>query len=370
MALTLPEELTWVLDILGFEWPKADEDQLHACAQAWRDFANRIDQMAPRGSSAAAEVTGSNSGDAIDAFRKEWGAFDGSAGGSDNYFRDAKAAAEVIALAFDVAAAAILAAKIAVIVQLVMLAAEIIAAQAEAVFTFGLSEIGGLAATGLTRAAVREILQKLRQEVMRAATKAMEHATMDALKKVAKKLVSKEARKMALDYGKKVVKEEVKERVVEGGKKFVQDGVVGAAKDEAIGAGADIAGNLAAQGIENHFGARHGIDWSETGDIVKEHAGSYVDDVKKAGKEYVDGVKDLGDPQTYVDHVTKDADSYANTQADRAQGHVVNRLDQHTGGHASRVVNALGDQGEPAQEGEPAQGGGFSAYEEAKAVFG
>jgi hypothetical protein len=30
MSLTLPDDLTWVLNLLGFMWPEADEDKLRA----------------------------------------------------------------------------------------------------------------------------------------------------------------------------------------------------------------------------------------------------------------------------------------------------------------------------------------------------
>jgi len=132
VSLTLPSEVAWVLDLLGYNWPDADEDKLHECAQVWRNFAESVNQASSQGSSATNEVVSANAGEAIEGFSREWGSFSGGGDGGDNYLRDAAAAAEVIAVAFDAAAIAVLAGKIAVIVQLVMLAAEIIAAQAAA----------------------------------------------------------------------------------------------------------------------------------------------------------------------------------------------------------------------------------------------
>ncbi|QHC25159.1 WXG100-like domain-containing protein [Streptomyces sp. GS7] len=318
MSLTLPSEVTWVLDLLGYHWPDADEDKLHECAQVWRTFAESVNQANGQGTSAANAVASANSGEAVEGFRKEWGAYDGSGGSGDHYFRDAAAAAEVIAVAFDAAAIAVLAGKIAVIVQLVMLAAEIIAAQAAAPFTFGTSELAAAGATQATRLIVREILEKIKREVMHAATKAMEHATMDAVKKMAKKAVSKESRKLVADYAKKTVKDTIKETVKEK--------VVDAAKEKAKDAGMEMAQNVAQQGIEAHFGERDGIDLGETADIGKKKAEEYVDGVKQ-------GAEDLTKPKTYITHA---ADDLTTRGLDETQKHV----DAHTGNAATNHQGA------------------------------
>ncbi|MEU9116600.1 PE-PGRS family protein [Streptomyces sp. NPDC048483] len=340
VSLTLPGEVSWVLDLLGFNWPGADEDKLFEAASIWRTFASQVNQSLSQGSTAANEVVAANSGDAIDGFSEEWGAFSGGAGSGDNYLRDAAAAAEVIALAFDAAALAVIAGKVAVIVQLVILAAEIIAAQASAPFTLGLSELGAAGATQATRLIVRRLLDQLKREVMEAATKAMEHATMDAIKNMAKKAVSKEARKMAMDYVKTTVKNEVKDKAVTAAKdsarEFAMDTVVGGAKEKAAEAGKEMANNVVEQGIESHFGARDGIDWGETADIAKEKAGEYVEDVKKDAEdrlnEYKDGVTSLADPTTYTDRARSDLEAHAQRQANR-----------HTGGAAGRHQEVADD---------------------------
>ncbi|MFK0296674.1 PE-PGRS family protein [Streptomyces sp. NPDC090442] len=321
MALTLPSEVSWVLNLLGYDWPGADEDKLHECAQIWRNFAESVNQTQEQGSLAANQVVSANAGDAIEGFSKEWGAFGGGgAGGSsgDHYLRDAAEAAGIIADAFDAAAIAVVAGKIAVIVQLVMLAAEIIAAQAAAPFTFGASELAAAGATQATRLIVRQILDKIKHEVMKAATKAMEHATMDAIKKLAKKAVSKEARKVVTDYAKQQVKETVKETVKEK--------VVDAAKEKAKEAGKEMGQNIAQQTIETHFGERDGIKLDETADIAKDKAGEYVKGVKE-------GADDLTNPKTYIDHARKDL-------TDRGLNESQKQVDARTGGAATRHQGA------------------------------
>ncbi len=310
-----------MLNLLGYDWPGADEDKLHECAQIWRNFAESVNQTQEQGSLAANQVVSANAGDAVEGFTKEWGAFGGGgAGGSsgDHYLRDAAEAAEVIAVAFDAAAIAVVAGKIAVIVQLVMLAAEIIAAQAAAPFTFGASEIAAAGATQATRLIVRQILDKIKHEVMQAATKAMEHATMDAIKKLAKKAISKETRKVVTDYAKQQVKETVKETVKEK--------VVDAAKEKAKEAGKEMGQNIAQQTIETHFGERDGIKLDETAGIAKDKADEYVKGVKE-------GADDLTNPNTYIDHARKDL-------TDRGLNEAQKQADAHTGGAATRHQGA------------------------------
>ncbi|MGW5471970.1 WXG100-like domain-containing protein [Streptomyces chartreusis] len=292
MSLTLPGELVWVLDLLGYSWPEADEEALHQVAETWRAFGAELEKIEAHGEGFARTVVAGNFGTAMEGFSKDWGAYTG-ANGEDRYLRDARTACDVIAIAFDAAAIAVLTAKLAVIAQLIALAIEIIAAQAAAPFTFGLSEVGALGATQATRLIVRELLDRLKKEVMEAVTKAMEHATMDALKKIAKK----------------VVKEQVKQ--------FVQEKVVDAAKDKAREAAVGMAQNVGRQSIEAYFDARSGIDLGETADVAKDAAGDYLGDLKN---EVTGGegstLAGYADPNTYLDNAKETA---TGAVSDRAQ---------------------------------------------------
>ncbi|MCI3277898.1 WXG100-like domain-containing protein [Streptomyces cylindrosporus] len=271
MSLTLPSELVWVLDLLGYSWPEADEEALHEVAETWRSFGRTLEEIETNGARFAGAVVAHNAGQAVDGFGKAWGAYTGT-NGEDSYLPDAKTACEVIALAFDGAAIAVLTAKLAVIAQLIALAIEIIAAQASAPFTFGLSEVGALGATQATRVIVRELLAKLRKEVMEAITKAMEHATMDALKKIAKEQLEKITKEKVKQFAKDKIKEEAKQ--------FVQEKVVDAAKDKAKEAAVGMAQNIGQQSVETYFDARSGIDLGETADVARTAAGEYVAGLK------------------------------------------------------------------------------------------
>jgi hypothetical protein len=309
MSLTLPGELVWVLDLLGYNWPEVDEGALHKVGETWRAFGEDLERIQREGEGLARTVISHNAGTAVEEFSKAWGAYTG-ANGEDSYLPDAKTACEVIAFAFDAAAVAVLAAKLAVIAQLIALAIEIIAAQAAAPFTFGLSEIGALGATQATRLVVRELLDRLKREVMEAVTKAMEHATMDALKKVAKK----------------VVQDQVKQ--------FVQEKVVDAVKDKAKEAAIGMAQNVGQQSIEAYFDARSGIDLGETADVAKTAAGEYLDGLKSevTGGEG-SALAGYADPNTYVDHATE---GVTGAVGDRTQQGVDALVGQSAGGaHAS-----------------------------------
>ncbi|MGI5458456.1 PE-PGRS family protein [Streptomyces sp. CA-249302] len=326
MSLTLPGELVWVLDLLGYSWPEADEEALHEVAETWRSFGKTLGQIEANGQGFAGAVVAHNSGEAVDGFTKAWGAYTGT-NGEDSYLPDAKTACEVIALAFDGAAIAVLTAKIAVIVQLIALAVEIIAAQAAAPFTFGLSEVGALGATQATRVIVRELLAKLRKEVMEAVTKAMEHATMDALKKIAKEQLEKVTKEKVKQFAKDKIKEEAKQ--------FVQEKVVDAAKEKAKEAAIGMAQNIGQQSVETYFDERSGIDLGETADVAKGAAGEYVDGLKNevTGGEgsTVAGYTDVGG---HVDGAVDAAtEKVTGAVGDRVQ-HGVDVLSGHSGNSA------------------------------------
>ncbi|MFE0922638.1 hypothetical protein ACFW24_33390 [Streptomyces nigra] len=106
MSLTLPGELVWVLDLLGYNWPEADEEALHRVAETWRGFGAQLEKIEAEGEGFARTVVAANVGSAIEGFSKDWGAYTG-ANGEDRYLPDAKLACEVIALAFDAAAIAV-----------------------------------------------------------------------------------------------------------------------------------------------------------------------------------------------------------------------------------------------------------------------
>ena len=166
MSVTLPSELTWVLNILGFMWPEADEDKLKVSAQAWRDFGAEVVRINQDARLVAARVTSDNSGESIDSFERYWN----GVGGPGGDFERAKEAADHMAAALDGMALLVEGVKGLIIFQLGLLAAEIIADQIAAPETLGASEAlmaGEIIVTrGIVRRIIQEGIRKVGQEIV------------------------------------------------------------------------------------------------------------------------------------------------------------------------------------------------------------
>ena len=156
MSLTLPSELAWVLNMLGFMWPEADEDKLRTSAQAWRDFGAELVRVNQNARLVAVQVSTENSADSIDSFDRFWHGVGGRGGDFDR----AKEAADHMATALDLTAGLVEGVKVAIIAQLGLLAAEIIVDQVAAPVTLGLSEGAMVGEVILTRVIVRRIIQE------------------------------------------------------------------------------------------------------------------------------------------------------------------------------------------------------------------
>ncbi|MGP3775620.1 WXG100-like domain-containing protein [Streptomyces sp. SDT5-1] len=154
MGVVLPDEAAWVLDLIGVEWPNVDEDDYRDMADGLRSFGAQVRESKESSERFVREFLENNEGPATAAFERHWGKVSGT------HLERLAEAADLGAIALDGAAVAVAGAKVAAIVQLGILAAEIIAAQAAAPFTLGLSEVGALGATQATRLIVRRLLKE------------------------------------------------------------------------------------------------------------------------------------------------------------------------------------------------------------------
>lgn len=134
MAINLPHELAWVLQMLDFEWPEIDEDELGRGAQMVRQYGedmstciDRIDAIVHGQIEPAYQASAGNS------FVTSWD--DTRSGNLKGYIE----LLDPAATGMDVFAAAVVGLKIKVIAELVITAAQIAAAIATAAFTFGAS---------------------------------------------------------------------------------------------------------------------------------------------------------------------------------------------------------------------------------------
>ena len=175
MSLMLPTDLAWVLNLLGFNWPNVDEDQLRTAAADHRRLAAQVEQAKADGTSGAGVVTGANTGRSVQAFASKWGSV------SASHLGRLQTVYELTADAQDLMAEVVAGAKGAVIAQLIALAAEITTAVAASVVTFGLSDAAGLAATALTKVTVQEILNELERQVVSLAEQLIACEAMNAL---------------------------------------------------------------------------------------------------------------------------------------------------------------------------------------------
>jgi len=162
VGLQLPGELISLLSMLGYTWPEADEEKLFELGNHWTSYGGTLAGTVADADSAARSVWQHNRGDAVTAFQGAWTEAEAPAAN----LLDGADGATLIGIGLMVAAGIVLALKINVIVQLVLLAIEIAQAIATAVATFGASlleipifkEITGLLINELINLALQALL--------------------------------------------------------------------------------------------------------------------------------------------------------------------------------------------------------------------
>jgi hypothetical protein len=135
MGLQLPGELVTVLGMLGYDWPTSDEEKLFHLGQLWLEFAPQLEQAGAAALESASGVWNSSNGEPIEAFRNWWNAGDSPF----EVLNDGSTGSATVGVGLMVCAGVVLALKINVIVQLIILAIQIAQAIATAVATFGAS---------------------------------------------------------------------------------------------------------------------------------------------------------------------------------------------------------------------------------------
>lgn len=148
MGMTIPGELDFVLDLLGYEWPNVDEDAVRDAAQLLRGLESDL-----RGTLDELEIRVNEFGDGAkakssNALIRAW---------TENRTANMDAVLDAlpgVATGIDVAADAIVALKVKVIAELTITAAQIAAAAATAVVTAGLSVAGNAALIAVRKKAL------------------------------------------------------------------------------------------------------------------------------------------------------------------------------------------------------------------------
>ncbi|MFF8791217.1 DUF6531 domain-containing protein [Streptomyces sp. NPDC015125] len=160
MGVVLPGWADELLDLIGVSWPNVDEDDYREMAHSMREFADDIDEGANEAHAAIQGLVGSAGGSlGVEALNAHWGKINGK------HLKGLADCGRTAGTAMDGVAILIEGAKIGALVQLGILAAEVIAAQAAAPFTLGLSELGAMGATQATRLILKRLFKEVCQQV-------------------------------------------------------------------------------------------------------------------------------------------------------------------------------------------------------------
>jgi hypothetical protein len=135
MGMQLPGELATLLQDMGYNWPKSDEEKLFNMGGGWLDFTGKVDQPVSDANSHATRVWSEHKGDGVQAFQTKWN----DKNAPHTNLLDGKTGGTIIGAGLMICSGIVLALKINVIVQLVQLAIEIFQAFATAPETFGAS---------------------------------------------------------------------------------------------------------------------------------------------------------------------------------------------------------------------------------------
>jgi hypothetical protein len=200
MSVMLPGDLVFVLNLIGFNWPAADEDKLRQSAQHWREYASELEHVMADTSRILERVRSDNSGESIDALEQHWRDF-------GEHLRRGHDAAGTVAEVLDEFALVVEGLKLKVVLQLGLLAGELAATTGAAFLTFGVAEAAApeeiIATQGFMRWVTGAAIQKVERLVAdKVAKKVVEHFL--SIKNGLKAL---KASKTALkDFGKGLVK--------------------------------------------------------------------------------------------------------------------------------------------------------------------
>ena len=135
MAIMLPTEASALLNELGFEWPEGNEDKVFDYGTRWMSYAGELGGVVQTARDGASTALADNAGDAMDAFRADFTKADGV----DDVATKLQFGANIMGGCLFLIGAAIIALKIAFVVNLVATVIQIAAAIAAAVPTAGAS---------------------------------------------------------------------------------------------------------------------------------------------------------------------------------------------------------------------------------------
>ncbi|MFJ9693092.1 hypothetical protein [Kitasatospora sp. NPDC101183] len=160
MSIELPDELVWVMSLMGLNWPDIDEDEMREWARHVREFGKGMDKSHGDTDVMVKNLGGAYEGAGYTALVTRWGQ------ASEGHMTTLIDCCEVLATGLEIAADAVVVAKGAVIAQLIATAAEIAAAAAAAVATLGLAAAAEAAIVEIGKRIVNAIVQAIEAEIL------------------------------------------------------------------------------------------------------------------------------------------------------------------------------------------------------------
>lgn len=160
MAIELPGELVWVMNLLGLNWPQANEDKVREFGGHIRDFGRNLDGVHQSVTDTVQQIGQHYQADSYEQLLANWSRM------SNDHMRELVEVCEIAAVAMEVAADGIIAAKLSVITELGIMAAEFVADQAAAVVTLGAAEAAEVLLVEATKKIVNALLKQLEQQLI------------------------------------------------------------------------------------------------------------------------------------------------------------------------------------------------------------
>jgi hypothetical protein len=182
VGVVLPDALAFVLNMIGVDWPNIDEDKLRDGADQMRQLSSELTSNTGDAKSSIEQMLSQNSSQSLAIFEGLWQKL------ANGHLPQLAEGLKVVATGLDGSALLVTGMKIAAIGQLAILAAEIIADQAAAPFTFGASEAAIPAEAEVTSQVVKQIFKKVVDQVEQLLLNALEGPVFMALGNAAMEL--------------------------------------------------------------------------------------------------------------------------------------------------------------------------------------
>ncbi|MEV0094309.1 WXG100 family type VII secretion target [Streptomyces sp. NPDC050738] len=179
MAIELPSQVVWFLQHIGVNWPTVNEDKVREFATHVREFGTKLEETHQDSTATVKQLADVYQGASYEALLAKWAQL------SDGHMTEMIQACHVVADALDIGADVIVAMKVEVIAELVILAATFVADQAAAVATLGLAE----AAVALIIKAAEELVDYLVEQLEQYIIGQVIEAAIDPLVEVVSRAV-------------------------------------------------------------------------------------------------------------------------------------------------------------------------------------